>query len=105
MSVTFVPFSVRLAVPDFCLTRSAAAALLVAAALLSPATAVAQQVGAHVTVNLNQRAGPGTCYPAPVVVPMRRRSRSSTNFGIKLCGSQIRDVGSGAPNQPANRAR
>ena len=61
------PFAWRL--PTFASFRSAAAAFLVAAALLVPGTAVAQQVGAHVTTNLNQRAGPGTRYPALVVVP------------------------------------
>ena len=68
MSVMFVPITVCLAASDFRLIRSAAA-FLVAAALLVPGTAVAQQVGAHVTTNLNQRAGPGTRYPALVVVP------------------------------------
>ncbi len=68
MSVMFVPITVYLAASDFRLIRSAAA-FLVAAALLVPGTAVAQQVGAHVTTNLNQRAGPGTRYPALVVVP------------------------------------
>ena len=69
MSVMFVPISVRLAASDFRLIRSAAAAFLIAAALLAPGTAVAQQVGAHVTTNPNQRAGPGARYPALVVVP------------------------------------
>ncbi|MEO8224780.1 MAG: DUF6600 domain-containing protein, partial [Gammaproteobacteria bacterium] len=60
------------------MTRLAAAAVVLIAAISFSGAADAQQVYATTTVNLNQRAGPDTRYPVLVVVP---QSAPVTLFG------------------------
>ena len=57
--------------PDIRAIRSPIVAGLVAACLLAPGHSFAQSVAAYASVNLNQRAGPGTRFPVIVVAPVR----------------------------------